>query len=58
MGNGISVSSRIEEWQDDLWAKKKSREQVERLLQDEFRKGNLTDREYQKALREVYTSLR
>ena len=58
MGNGISVSSRIEKWQDDLWVKKKSREQVERLLQDEYKKGNLTDREYHKALKEVYTSLR
>lgn len=58
MGNGISLSARIEKWQDDLWVKRKSREQVERLLQDEFRKGNLTDREYQKALKEVYTSLR
>jgi len=52
------MSARIEKWQDDLWVKKKSREQVERLLQDEHRKGNLTDREYQKALKEVYTSLR
>jgi len=58
LGNGISVSSRIEKWQDDLWVKKKSREQVEQLLQDEFRKGNLTDREFQKAIKEVYTSLR
>ncbi|MFI5421309.1 MAG: hypothetical protein ACHQ1H_10120 [Nitrososphaerales archaeon] len=52
------MSSRIEKWQDDLWVKKKSREQVERLLQDEYKKGNLTDREYHKALKEVYTSLR
>jgi len=56
--NGISVSSRIEKWQNDLWVKAKSREQVGQLLQDEYRKGNLTDREFQQAIKEVYTSLR
>jgi hypothetical protein len=56
--NGISVSSRIEKWQNDLWVKTKSREQVGQLIRDEYRKGNLTDREFEQAIKEVYTSLR
>jgi len=56
--NGISVSSRIEKWRNDLWVKAKSREQVGQLIRDEYRKGNLTDREFEEAIREVYTSLR
>jgi hypothetical protein len=56
--NGISVSSRIEKWQNDLWSKAKSREQVGQLIRDEYRKGNLTDREFEEAIKEVYTSLR
>jgi hypothetical protein len=58
MRNGISVSSRIEKWQNDLWVKAKSREQVGQLIRDEYRKGNLTDREFEDAIKEVYTSLR
>ncbi len=56
--NGISVSSMIEKWQNDLWVKAKSREQVGQLIRDEYRKGNLTDREFRQAIKEVYTSLR
>lgn len=56
--NGISVSSRLEKWRNDLWVKSKSREQVGQLIRDEYRKGNLTDREFQEAIKEVYTSLR
>ena len=56
--NGISVSSRLQKWQNDLWVKAKSREQVGRLIRDEYRKGNLTDREFEEAIKEVYTSLR
>lgn len=58
MGTGIAVSSRIKEWQNDLWVKAKSREQVGQLIREEYRKGNLTDRELKEALKEVYTSLR
>jgi hypothetical protein len=56
--NGISVSSRLEKWKSDLSVKAKSREQVGQLIRDEYRKGNLTDREFRDALKEVYTSLR
>ncbi len=48
----------IEKWQNDLWVKAKSREQVGQLIRDEYRKGNLTDREFRQAIKEVYTSLR
>ena len=58
MGNGISVSSRIEKWRNDIWVKAKSRDQVSQLIRDEYRKGNLTDREFKQAIQEVYTSLR
>lgn len=56
--NGLSVSSRLEKWQNDLWVKAKSREQVGQLIRDEHRKGNLTDREFEEAIKEIYTSLR
>jgi hypothetical protein len=58
MRNGLSVSSRLQKWQNDLWVKAKSREQVGQLIRDEYRKGNLTDREFEEAIKEVYTSLR
>jgi hypothetical protein len=58
LGNGISVVTKLEKWQHDLWVKSKTREQVGFLLLQEFKRGNMTKSEFQEALKKVYTSLR